>query len=125
MPKAVGGNIIVDMLHIKEKTKGSILLTSNTIEKEMQHLSIAKVLDVGPVASNDLLEAISVGDIIQFSRYGGTPLLSSKDKRRLAVRYEDICAIYSKEDIETLNYELTDNASDDQEFKDILKKIEV
>jgi len=124
MPKAVGGHIVVNVLQIKKKTKGSILLIDQTSDRERDHLSIAKVISMGNVAVKDTQGDVNVGDIIQFTRYGGTTLLSSKDIRCLSIRYEDICAKYTQEELDLLEFDLSETKTDDSEYKEILKQIE-
>ena len=67
--KPLGARVVIKKMEAEEKTDGGLLLSGSAKEKPQQ----AEVLAVGPGTKDEPME-LKVGDIVVFSRYGGSEL---------------------------------------------------
>ena len=67
--KPLGARVVIKKMEAEEKTDGGLLLSGSAKEKPSQ----AEVLAVGPGTKDEPME-LKVGDIVVFSRYGGSEL---------------------------------------------------
>ena len=67
--KPLGARVVIKKMEAEEKTEAGLLLSGRAKEKPQQ----AEVLAVGPGTKDEPME-LKVGDIVVFSRYGGSEL---------------------------------------------------
>ena len=67
--KPLGARVVIKKMEAEEKTEAGLLLSGSAKEKPQQ----AEVLAVGPGTKDEPME-LKVGDILVFSRYGGSEL---------------------------------------------------
>ena len=67
--KPLGARVVIKKMEAEEKTDAGLLLSGSAKEKPQQ----AEVLAVGPGTKDEPME-LKVGDIVVFSRYGGSEL---------------------------------------------------
>ena len=67
--KPLGARVVIKKMEAEEKTEAGLLLSGSAKEKPQQ----AEVLAVGPGTKDEPME-LMVGDIVVFSRYGGSEL---------------------------------------------------
>ena len=67
--KPLGARVVIKKMEAEEKTAAGLLLSGSAKEKPQQ----AEVLAVGPGTKDEPME-LKVGDIVVFSRYGGSEL---------------------------------------------------
>ena len=67
--KPLGARVVIKKMEAEEKTEAGLLLSGSAKEKPQQ----AEVLAVGPVTEEEPMQ-LKVGDIVIFSRYGGSEL---------------------------------------------------
>ena len=67
--KPLGARVVIKKMEAEEKTEAGLLLSGSAKEKPQQ----AEVLAVGPGTEEEPM-LLKVGDIVIFSRYGGTEL---------------------------------------------------
>ena len=67
--KPLGARVVIKKMEAEEKTEAGLLLSGSAKEKPQQ----AEVLAVGPGTKDEPME-LKVGDIVIFSRYGGSEL---------------------------------------------------
>ena len=67
--KPLGARVVIKKMDAEEKTEAGLLLSGTAKEKPQQ----AEVLAVGPGTKDEPME-LKVGDIVVFSRYGGSDL---------------------------------------------------
>ena len=87
----LGDKIVVKQLEAEEKTKGGIILTTQSQEKPQEALVIA----VGPGGTVDGKEVemqVEVGDKVIYSKYAGTTV-KLQDEEYIVVKQSDILAI--------------------------------
>ena len=85
--KPLGDKVVIKKLKAEETTKSGIILASAAQEKPQ----VAEVLAVGPGTKDEPME-LKVGDIVVFSRYGGTEL-KYKGTEYTIINQKDILAI--------------------------------
>ena len=88
--KPLGDRVLIKRLEAEEKTKGGIILTSAAKEQPQ----MAEVLAVGPGTEDEPME-LKVGDIVIFSRYGGSDL-KYKGTEYTIINQKDILATIEK-----------------------------
>ena len=87
----LGDKVVVKQLEAEEKTKGGIILTTQSQEKPQEALVIA----VGPGGTVDGKEVemqVEVGDKVIYSKYAGTTV-KLQDEEYIVVKQSDILAI--------------------------------
>ena len=67
--KPLGARVVIKKMEAEEKTEAGLLRSGSAKEKPQQ----AEVLAVGPGTKDEPME-LKVGDIVVFSRYGGSEL---------------------------------------------------
>ena len=67
--KPLGARVVIKKMEAEERTEAGLLLSGSAKEKPQQ----AEVLAVGPGTKDEPME-LKVGDIVVFSRYGGSEL---------------------------------------------------
>ena len=67
--KPLGARVVIKKMEAEEKTEAGLLLSGSAKEKPQQ----AEVLAVGPGTEEEPM-LLKVGDIVIFSRYGGSDL---------------------------------------------------
>ena len=67
--KPLGARVVIKKMEAEEKTEAGLLLSGTAKEKPQQ----AEVLAVGPGTEEEPMQ-LKVGDIVIFSRYGGSEL---------------------------------------------------
>ena len=67
--KPLGARVVIKKMEAEEKTEAGLLLSGSAKEKPQQ----AEVLAVGPGTEEEPMQ-LKVGDIVIFSRYGGSEL---------------------------------------------------
>lgn len=98
----VGDRIVIKILPAPELTKGSIILVSDTMNKENLAREEGKVLSMGASifgeAYDDFRKVVKVGDTIAFPRYGGKHLGKDEDGNEIRViRDVDILCVIEEE----------------------------
>ena len=90
--KPLGDRLIVETLEEEQTTIGGIVLPDTAVEKPQRGTGIA----VGPGVRNDkgehLTPDVAVGDVVLFSKYGGTEV-KLDDKKYTLVREDDILGV--------------------------------
>ena len=85
--KPLGARVVIKKMEAEEKTEAGLLLSGSAKEKPQQ----AEVLAVGPGTKDEPME-LKVGDIVVFSRYGGSEL-KYKGVEYTIINQKDILAI--------------------------------
>jgi len=88
--KPLGARVVIKKMEAEEKTDGGLLLSGSAKEKPSQ----AEVLAVGPGTKDEPME-LKVGDIVVFSRYGGSEL-KYKGTEYTIISQKDILATIEK-----------------------------
>ena len=86
----LGDRVVLKQLEAEEKTLSGIVLPDNAKEKPQQ----AEVLAVGPGTEEEPMQ-LKVGDIVIFSRYGGSEL-KYKGVEYTIINQKDILATIEK-----------------------------
>ena len=87
----LGDKVVIKQLDAEEKTKGGIILTSQSQEKPQE----AEVIAVGPggmVDGKEIKMQVKPGDKVIYSKYAGTEVKLDGDKL-MVIRQGDILAI--------------------------------
>lgn len=97
-----GSRVLVQIRTPKSKTKGGIILTSDTRETDLWNTQVAKVIAVGPVAfkNRDTLQPwaegawCEAGEFVRVPKYGGdrwqVPIEGRPDENALFVIFNDL-----------------------------------
>ena len=85
--KPLGARVVIKKMEAEEKTEAGLLLSGSAKEKPQQ----AEVLAVGPGTKDEPME-LKVGDIVVFSRYGGSEL-KYKGVEYTIINQKDILAV--------------------------------
>jgi chaperonin GroES len=85
--KPLGARVVIKKMEAEEKTEGGLLLSGAAKEKPQQ----AEVLAVGPGTKDEPME-LKVGDIVVFSKYGGSEL-KYKGNEYTIISQKDILAV--------------------------------
>ena len=88
--KPLGARVVIKKMEAEEKTEAGLLLSGSAKEKPQQ----AEVLAVGPGTKDEPME-LKVGDIVVFSRYGGSEL-KYKASEYTIISQKDILATIEK-----------------------------
>ncbi|MBR2674530.1 MAG: co-chaperone GroES [Mogibacterium sp.] len=88
--KPLGARVVIKKMEAEEKTEAGLLLSGSAKEKPQQ----AEVLAVGPGTEDEPME-LKVGDIVVFSRYGGSELIY-KGTEYTIINQKDILATIEK-----------------------------
>ena len=88
--KPLGARVVIKKMEAEEKTEAGLLLSGSAKEKPQQ----AEVLAVGPGTKDEPME-LKVGDIVVFSRYGGSEL-KYKGTEYTIISQKDILATIEK-----------------------------
>lgn len=88
--KPLGARVVIKKMEAEEKTEGGLLLSGSAKEKPQQ----AEVLAVGPGTKDEPME-LKVGDIVVFSKYGGSEL-KYKGVEYTIISQKDILAVVEK-----------------------------
>jgi chaperonin GroES len=88
--KPLGARVVIKKMEAEEKTEAGLLLSGSAKEKPQQ----AEVLAVGPGTKDEPME-LKVGDIVVFSRYGGSELKYHGVEYTI-INQKDILAIIEK-----------------------------
>ena len=88
--KPLGTRVVIKKMEAEEKTEAGLLLSGSAKEKPQQ----AEVLAVGPGTKDEPME-LKVGDIVVFSRYGGSEL-KYKGTEYTIISQKDILATIEK-----------------------------
>ena len=88
--KPLGARVVIKKMEAEEKTEAGLLLSGSAKEKPQQ----AEVLAVGPGTKDEPME-LKVGDIVVFSRYGGSEL-KYKGTEYTIISHKDILATIEK-----------------------------
>ena len=88
--KPLGARVVIKKMEAEEKTEAGLLLSGGAKEKPQQ----AEVLAVGPGTKDEPME-LKVGDIVVFSRYGGSEL-KYKGTEYTIISQKDILATIEK-----------------------------
>ena len=88
--KPLGTRVVIKKMEAEEKTEAGLLLSVSAKEKPQQ----AEVLAVGPGTKDEPME-LKVGDIVVFSRYGGSEL-KYKGTEYTIISQKDILATIEK-----------------------------
>ena len=83
----LGDKVVIKQLDAEEKTKGGIILTSQSQEKPQE----AEVVAVGP-GTEDVKMEVSVGQKVIYSKYAGTNV-KMEEEEYIIVKQSDILAI--------------------------------
>lgn len=82
--KATHNRVRVRVVKNDNVTKGGILLTEATANKEKMACDAGVVLDCGPDAFSDYKEdRIKVGSVVLFARYAGSIIPGTEDRERI------------------------------------------
>ena len=88
--KPLGARVVIKKMEAEEKTEAGLLLSGSAKEKPQQ----AEVLAVGPGTEDEPM-LLKVGDIVIFSRYGGSDL-KYKGNEYTIINQKDILATIEK-----------------------------
>ena len=88
--KPLGARVVIKKMEAEEQTEAGLLLSGSAKEKPQQ----AEVLAVGPGTKDEPME-LKVGDIVVFSRYGGSEL-KYKGSEYTIISQKDILATIEK-----------------------------
>ena len=88
--KPLGARVVIKKMEAEEKTEAGLLLSGSAKEKPQQ----AEVLAVGPGTEDEPM-LLKVGDIVIFSRYGGSEL-KYKGAEYTIINQKDILATIEK-----------------------------
>ena len=88
--KPLGARVVIKKMEAEEKTEAGLLLSGSAKEKPQQ----AEVLAVGPGTEEEPMQ-LKVGDIVMFSRYGGSEL-KYKGVEYTIINQKDILATIEK-----------------------------
>lgn len=88
--KPLGARVVIKKMEAEEKTEAGLLLSGSAKEKPQQ----AEVLAVGPGTKDEPME-LKVGDIVVFSKYGGSEL-KYKGAEYTIINQKDILATIEK-----------------------------
>ena len=88
--KPLGARVVIKKMEAEEKTEAGLLLSGSAKEKPQQ----AEVLAVGPGTEDEPM-LLKVGDIVIFSRYGGSEL-KYKGNEYTIINQKDILATIEK-----------------------------
>ena len=88
--KPLGARVVIKKMEAEEKTEAGLLLSGAAKEKPQQ----AEVLAVGPGTEDEPMQ-LKVGDIVIFSRYGGSEL-KYKGVEYTIINQKDILATIEK-----------------------------
>ncbi|MBE6018933.1 MAG: co-chaperone GroES [Clostridiales bacterium] len=88
--KPLGARVVIKKMEAEEKTEAGLLLSGSAKEKPQQ----AEVLAVGPGTEDEPMQ-LKVGDIVIFSRYGGSEL-KYKGVEYTIINQKDILATIEK-----------------------------
>ncbi|MBO8433754.1 MAG: co-chaperone GroES [Tyzzerella sp.] len=87
----LGDKVIIKQVEAEEKTKGGLILTTQSKEKPQ----IAEVIAVGPggeVNGHDVKMTVKVGDKVIYTKYAGTEV-KFEGEEYIVLRQNDILAI--------------------------------
>ena len=87
----LGDKVVIKQLDAEEKTKGGIILTSQSQEKPQE----AEVVAVGPggmVDGKEVTMQVKVGDKVIYSKYAGNEV-KLEDEEYIIVKQNDILAV--------------------------------
>jgi chaperonin GroES len=84
--KPLGARVVIKKMEAEEKTEAGLLLSGSAKEKPQR----AEVLAVGPGTEEEPMQ-LKVGDIVIFSRYGGSEL-KYKGTEYTIINQKDILA---------------------------------
>ncbi len=85
--KPLGARVVIKKMEAEEKTQAGLLLSGSAKEKPQQ----AEVLAVGAGTKDEPME-LKVGDIVIFSKYGGSEL-KYKGEEYTIINQKDILAV--------------------------------
>ena len=85
--RPLGTRVVIKQLEALEKTEGGLILSGSAKEKPQQ----AEVIAVGPGTEDEKME-LKVGDVVVFSRYGGSDL-KYKGEEYTIIEQKDILAV--------------------------------
>jgi len=88
--KPLGARVVIKKMEAEERTEAGLLLSGSAKEKPQQ----AEVLAVGPGTDEEPM-LLKVGDIVIFSRYGGSDL-KYKGTEYTIINQKDILATIEK-----------------------------
>lgn len=77
--------------------KAGLALLERTERQEQANVEKGEVLQIGPRASPEYIDGISVGDIVGFAKFGGKFIRIKKDEFLLVINDEDVICKF-KED---------------------------
>lgn len=88
--RPLGARVVIRKMDALEKTEGGLILSGAAKEKPQE----AEVLAVGPGTEDEKME-LKVGDIVVFSKYGGSDL-KYKGEEYTVISQKDILAVIEK-----------------------------
>ncbi len=91
--RPLGDRVVLKRISAEETTKSGIVLTGNAKEKPQE----AEVVAVGPgyVDGKEIKMEVKVGDIVMFSKYGGSEVKVDGEEYIIA-KQDDILAVLEK-----------------------------
>jgi co-chaperonin GroES (HSP10) len=95
--KAHQHRVLVEIEEIEERS-GSIIIAKQTIEKEQQAQTYARVLDIGPTAEVDH-DVVKVGARVVIAQWCGVRPPGDAYKRLRIISDTDVCCIVDEEDV--------------------------
>ena len=102
MPKAVGHRVLIEIKKKEEKTKGGIILTEDSRNKEQYGTDIGIVRHLGPTCYADERLGrepwVQPGDKIYFVRYAGITLETPDGRLYKFINDEDIYGLVEEGD---------------------------
>ncbi len=95
--RATGFCLLIAVEPVEEVTKGGIILTSSTTDKESQIQTRGRIISMSPAAfdfANFPEDAVpKVGDAVVFSKLAGVRLKGADGKELRIIQDRDVCAI--------------------------------
>ena len=104
LPKPTGWRIIVLPFKMNDKTKGGVLMTESTLERQQIGSQCGLVLAMGPLCYNDKERYpegpwCKVNDWVVFARYAGSRIQIEGGEIRLLNDDEILATVQNPEDI--------------------------
>lgn len=93
--KAHQHRVLVEIEEIEERS-GSIIIAKQTVDKEQQAQTYARVLDIGPTAEVDQA-SLKVGSRVIIAQWCGVKPPGDEYKRLRIISDTDVCCIVDEE----------------------------
>jgi co-chaperonin GroES (HSP10) len=90
MAVALGTHLIVEVPKLSKKSKGGIILSEDTLNRETQALNVGKIKSMGEHCFSNYQIKPNVGDLVFFIAYAGDRIPTTKD-HNIRLIYDEHC----------------------------------